>query len=130
MSGIGGLLVPLVVGLLGGSGPSFFTYLRSKRTDATKARIAEGGLELDERRADGEAYERGQQITKEIIDSLRDEVTRLEATIESLRRELDSERHRSAELEANIRELRDTAATMRRLLKDAGVEYPPKTEGA
>lgn len=130
MSGIGGLLVPLVVGLLGGSGPSFFTYLRSKRTDATKARIAEGGLELDERRADGEAYERAQQINQQIVASLSEQVTRLESTIESLNRELEAERHRNAELAGHIRELMDSAATMRRLLKDAGVEYPPKTEGA
>lgn len=128
MSGLGLAALSIVSGLTAGLGPSFFTYLRSKRTDATKARIAEGGLELDERRADGEAYERAQQINQQIVASLSEQVTRLESTIESLNRELEAERHRNAELASHIRELEDSAATMRQLLKDAGVEYPQKVK--
>jgi TolA-binding protein len=132
MNGVAALLLTMAAGATTGLGPSFVTYLRTKRTDVTKQRIAEGGLELDERRADGEAYERAQKINQEIVQSLERQVERLEQTIDGLRADLAELRERNGELverntelAGHIRELEQSAATMRQLLRRAGIDYPP-----
>lgn len=108
------------------------TYLAGRRTSRrdrdTQRKLAvveQGKLELSERRADGEAYERAQQINKEIVEGLRQELTALQATINQLRRDLMDAQQYSAQLEDHVRNLEATAATMRALLRDAGVTYPP-----
>lgn len=115
----------IVFAAAAGVGASWLTSRHARRTDAATAKIKAGGLELDERRVDGEAIERAQRISQQIIESLRVEVQRLEATIEGLRRDLTSERQRNTNLEGHIRQLEDSAATMRQLLTVAGIEYPP-----
>jgi hypothetical protein len=120
--------VVVVVSAGAGFGTSWLTNRRDRRTEAAKAVIDRGAIELDARRIDGEAIERAQRINEAIVQALQEEVSRLEATIDGLRRDLTAERQRSTELEGHIRQLEDSAATMRRLLRDAGVEYPPKAE--
>lgn len=117
--------VAIVFAAAAGVAASWLTNRHARRTDAAKAMIDEGALELDGRRVDGAAYERAQVINQQIVESLREEVQRLEATIEGLRRDLTSERQRNTNLEGHIRQLEDSAATMRQLLTTAGVEYPP-----
>lgn len=108
------------------------TYLAGRRTskrdrDTTRkqAQIEAGKLELDGRRADGEAYERAQRINQEIVDGLRQEHASLLATIGELRRDLLNAQQYSAHLENQVRDLESTAATMGELLRRAGIDYPP-----
>ncbi len=124
MSGLGADVVLSIFAAGSGFGASWLTNRRSNKTTQATNTIATGKLELDNRREDGAAYERAQQINKEIVQSLRDELKSLQSTIASLRAEFRTVQQHSALLENYIRDLEASAATMRDLLRGAHVEYP------
>lgn len=124
----------IVLYAIGGLGTGLGTFVagrhtsrRDRETTQQRAIIEEGKLELEDRRADGEAYERAQQINQQIVEGLRQELTALQATIHSLRADLAAAQQHSAKLEDHIRNLEASADTMRQLLRDAGISYVPST---
>lgn len=128
MSGISGDLLLTVGAAAAGFGSSWITNRRSNRTAAAKSVIDRGKLELENRREDGEAYERANQINQQIVESLRSELTALQATIASLREDLAAARADNSELRARIRELESSARTMQGLLDQAGVDHPARQQ--
>lgn len=119
--------IGVILAALAGFAASWLTNRRERRTAADRHQIEKGALELDERRVDGEAIERAQEISERIIASLQQEVTRLERIIENLRHDLAESQDKRTILEARVRDLESTTASMKQLLREAGVEYAELT---
>lgn len=124
MNGATAIVLALVGSGITGAGSAWITGRYSTKTEEVKAVLSEGALELDGRRADGEAYERAEKSYLHLITTLTQEISRLERIIEGLRSDLAESLQHRAELENRVRELEDSAAAMRQLLRDAGVAYP------
>lgn len=130
MNGTAIAVLTVASSLLSGAGGAWVTGRWEAKTQGVKAVIDEGALELDERRADGEAYERAEKSYLQLISTLQQEITRLDRIIQGLRSDLSSSEQHRADLEGRVRDLEESAATMRRLLKAAGVVYPPTPTAA
>lgn len=120
-------VIGVAVAALAGFAASALTNRRERRTSLEKHQIEEGALELDERRVDGEVYERAEQSYLKLISTLQQEITRLESIVENLRRDLAETQEKRSILESRVRDLEASAATMKQLLRDAGVEYAELT---
>jgi hypothetical protein len=66
-------------------GAAWLANRRARKTDADKVTIDAGKLELDERRADGEAYERAAGFNKEITDQLSAQLQLMSETLTQMR---------------------------------------------
>lgn len=118
-------ILGVALGALAGLLASILTNRRERATAADRNQIDRGALELDVRRLDGEEVERAQRISRQTIETLEREITRLDAIIRDLRADLAASEQAREDLEAHVRDLEDSAATMRRLLEDAGIALPP-----
>lgn len=124
MSGLAGDLLLGIGVAAAGFASSYLTNRRSQKTDRAKTLVDNGKLELDNRREDGAAYERASEINQQIVNSLRDELTALQATVKTLRTGIDDERRHSADLENKVHDLESTASALRSILDDAKIAYP------
>jgi hypothetical protein len=93
----------LVVGAsLAAFGASVVTNRRARKTDDKSIAIEAGKLELDERRADGEAYDRAAKFNTEITDQLSAQLHLMSATLDQMRADLVAERQKSARLATDL----------------------------
>lgn len=114
----------------GAGGAGFWTYLRSRKTQAASAVIDNGKLELDARRVESEAYANAQKINDDVVKGLHDELDHLRRDLRTERdgRAEDNRRHAQeiTELRALITQLRTELDVTRAQLRIPGSEPRPK----
>lgn len=115
---------------LGGAAVAGHFSLKGQRTVAQAQQVIEDQkTKVDKFSAEGEAYGRAQRINKEIADALQAELTRLQATIDDLRRDLARKEEREDQLEHQVDQLQIQVSNMRLILKQHGIDYDAEVNG-
>jgi hypothetical protein len=91
-------------------GAAWLASKRAKKTDEQKVTIDAGKLELEGRRAEGEAYERAAGFNKEITDQLSAQLQLMSETLTQMRADLAAEKATSALLRGELSEQQEKNA--------------------
>jgi hypothetical protein len=99
--------------------PSFLAF---RSSESTKRVLADQKTKQDATNALDRAYERAQRINQEIVEGLREEITRLQSELTGVRQEMMTTAHRNLELERLVTTLERSVSRMSAMLAQYGVD--------
>lgn len=103
---------------------SVFAFAATAYTAWQTRRAKQAQVAVEKVRADGEAYERAQEINKQIVDNLRAEVARLNEALDKVRAQLTAEADHSDELDVKVNLLQLSVNRLSRLLEQHNIAIP------
>lgn len=117
-------IAPIIVAIIM-SVPAFLSWKTSTATKKALAERSASDLARDQLElVYGQAYDRAQRINQEIVQGLREEITRLQGELTGVRVEMTSTAHRNLELERLVNTLERSVSRMSAMLAQYGVDMP------
>lgn len=125
-----GLIFGGVVTLGSAALAGYFSLKAQRVTVEATNKIQEQKNTIEAVSAEGEAFARARETYKDIIDSIQEEMIRLQEKVKELQTQLKKKDDRETELEAQLDSLQIQVSNMREILKKHQIDYDAEIQAA